>query len=241
MAIAYDTTTQGEQTGTSITQSHTCTGSDRLLLVGVTPGEASTSDIITGVTYNGVAMSLIDKQAETSGITVYIFGLVNPASGAHDYVISSSSSVAIKYCGVSYTGVKQTGLPDSVAKGTDADTSITMTTTTVADNCWLASVLSKHRNDSAGANTTRRGISASDNFAFYDSNGAKTPAGSYSLNSTLTGSPPTDTAYVVISFAPYVAPVGPANLKTRNGVVKANIKTINGVPIANVKSLNGVI
>jgi hypothetical protein len=41
-----------------------------------------------------------------------------------------------------------------------------------------------------------------------------------------------------IGFLP--APVGPANLKTFNGLAKADIKTIEGLAIGSVKTVNGL-
>lgn len=42
-------------------------------------------------------------------------------------------------------------------------------------------------------------------------------------------------------LATMTAPLGPANLKTFNGLAKASIKTINGLAIASVKSINGLV
>lgn len=43
----------------------------------------------------------------------------------------------------------------------------------------------------------------------------------------------------LIAIAP-ATPVGPANLKTVNGLVKASVKTVNGLAIGSVKTYNGL-
>ena len=107
MAIALDVGTSGGNNGggTSHTYSHTCTGSNLILFVGVSTN--SSSDLITGVTYNSVAMTLVDKQAGTSTNYSYLFYLINPATGANNVVVSASSSTTIYSGAVSYTGAKQ--------------------------------------------------------------------------------------------------------------------------------------
>jgi len=89
MAIAFDATTDGgNTTATSLTYSHTCTGSNRILFVSVIG--AIGSDNVTGATYAGAAMTLVDKQA--SARSTYLFYLIAPATGANNVVVSAGSS-----------------------------------------------------------------------------------------------------------------------------------------------------
>jgi len=67
-----------------------------------------------------------------------------------------------------------------------------------------------------------------------DSNGAKTPAGSHSMQVTASSS---TISGVMCSFAPSVA-AGPTNLKSLDTNVKANIKSYNTNVLANIKSIN---
>src|SRR3990167_3818009 len=151
MALALDTGTNGGNNGggTSHTYSHTCTGSDLILFVGV--GTNSSSDLISGVTYNTVAMILVDKQQGTSTNYSYLYYLITPATGAHDVVVSASSTCTIYSGAVSYTGAKQSGQPDSTNKGTETGATFTLSTTVVASNCWLISTITDF--DGAGAGT----------------------------------------------------------------------------------------
>src|SRR5688572_17175370 len=119
--IAFDATSNGGTTGTSHTHAHTCSGVNRILRVGV--GIESASDLVTGGTYNGVALTLIDKQQNAvANEWAYLFELVAPAPGANDIVVSASSSVAIRCVAASYTVARQIGQPDASSKATSTAT-----------------------------------------------------------------------------------------------------------------------
>lgn len=228
MAIAFDATSSGfTGSGTSLTFSHTCTGADRILFVGIMG--AVDNDYVTGVTYNGVAMTLVTKTLESSGSYYdYLFYLINPDSGANSVVISASPSSFIAACSISYTGASQSAQPDNsttYASG-GAATSHTISLTTVADNCWIMLTGIQHASfPTAGAGTTKRiGNPSTGSPVIFDSNAAKTPAGSTSLVVNLSSSD--NFGAIIASFAP---------------ALPSTIKTINGLAIASVKSINGVI
>jgi len=167
MAIAFDAQSNNgtSGTGTSVTLSHTCTGSDLILWVGLGIYEPSGGDCITGVTYNGVAMTQAIKYAASATEEVYLYYLVNPATGANDIVASASTTVdEFNVRASSFTGAKQTGVPDaSVSNQATSATSLTTTVTTIADNCWLVGMYNSNAsNVSAGTGTTfRNGITSS--------------------------------------------------------------------------------
>lgn len=203
---ALDTSTDGGITnpGTSHTFSHTCTGSDLILFVGVM-GDVTT-DRITGVTYNGVAMTLIDKILEGDDFPrwAYLYYLIAPATGAHNVVISASASIALGGSASSYTGASQTGQPDAsnknsgsnVASGVDYTTSVT----TIADNCWTV-MFTKNDSGTATASTgsTLRTSNAS-GLSMWDSNGVISPAGARSMSVQRNAT--SDWASVIASFSP---------------------------------------
>jgi hypothetical protein len=71
-AVAFDNATDLGivNPGTSLSHSHTVSGSNRVLLVGVfgdSIGTDTSCSKITGVTYNSVAMTLITKSSEFNG------------------------------------------------------------------------------------------------------------------------------------------------------------------------------
>lgn len=208
MAIAVDNSaalTNWVTTGTSQTIAYTCSGSDRLLLVGIMI--SSSSDLVTGVTYSGTAMSRQGTTNDAFGSNrFYLYSLIAPATGSNNVVISLSSSTSMSSVALSYTGVKQTGFPDSsvTSGGSTGTTSFSLNFTTVADNCWLACVgrdLDSAFTPSAG--TTDRVQTTVVPIQGSDSNGARTPAGSQSLAWTSGGSNRIG-GFVGVSFGPVV-------------------------------------
>jgi len=102
MAIEYGSTSTKDETGatsdTTLTWSHTCESDDNKLVVAC-GGRQS----ISGVTYNGVAMTLASSVNESYEYNA-IYYLDNPATGsAHDIVVTYSSSSAYRMgvaCGI---------------------------------------------------------------------------------------------------------------------------------------------
>ena len=223
MAIAYDTFTNGGfSSSTTHTYSHTCTGSDRILFVQAFIAE--NIDKITGVTYNGVAMDLVNKGTPLGARYNYLFVLAAPASGANNVVITCSSSSTPGGNSTSYTGANQTGQPDASQSQLVTGTTITNTVTTVADNCW-AVLVAIGAPSAASTNTTFRGANGTFGDAkMFDNNADITPAGDYTMTTTSNNSG--DTQYLQASFAPVPPP--------------PQLKTIGGLAIASVKSYNGL-
>ena len=196
MAIAFDATSNGGTTGTSLTFSHTTSGTNRLLMVYT----FFDNDTITGVTYNSVSMTKLDQiDFTTNRIAAWI--LVDPASGANDIVVSSSSSTPINAQGVSYTGCAQSGQPDAQgsAGGTSQSSPIDLTITVATTNSWLVGGVRVNGtgNSSAGTDTTQR-LSAN-GIQSYDSNAALA-TGSQTIQATFTS--PNDAGFVGASIAP---------------------------------------
>src|SRR5216684_143991 len=92
MAIAIDTTSHSNQnSGASLTWAHTVTaGSNMILDVGV---KILNSETCSGVTYNGVSLTQVSSKVQ-GAVTLYLFSLVAPATGAaHNIVASFSGSL----------------------------------------------------------------------------------------------------------------------------------------------------
>lgn len=206
MAIALDTTVNGGlSTSTSLTWSHTCTGSNLILIVSIN-GPVSSTDDVSGITYNSVALTKIRSQQIPSDRLVSLWYLIAPATGAHNIVASFTGT----YCAgisASYTGVRQSVQPDSSAVGTTSSGSgLTISTITATDNTWLVGGFGDASGGvvSAGANTVVRQSVTAEGNSYGDSNSAQTPAGSHSL--AVTG-PTTNWGGVVASIAVLGAPV----------------------------------
>jgi len=214
MAIAFDTAVDGgNNTGTSLTWSHTCTGSLGLLIVGFAGDNIGGADDITSVTYNSVAMTLADKQVNPSSggdRNTYLYFLLGPATGAHNVVISCSGSHLLQGGSASYTGVKASGQPDAHTVNAETSSSLkTLTTsvTTVADNCWTVLVENCYDGGTppvAGAGSTRRTFDATNGgWGIFDSNAVVHPAGSKSMTTTRASDPfGLEILHVMASFQP---------------------------------------
>lgn len=121
MAIAFDAATSAATAqGTSANISHTCSGSDRLLIVTVgTDGRAQS---VTSATYNGVALTRAIRRQHTNTDAFAGFEelwyLVNPATGTNTLVLNLSTSMQVQAVISSYTGVHQS-TPLGTAVGAD--------------------------------------------------------------------------------------------------------------------------
>lgn len=193
MAIALDSAPTGitdVALTNTITRSHTCTGSNLILFAAF---EAFTqSDVMTGATYNGVAMTRINYIGITGGgaQSSYLYYILNPATGANNIVGSASSVTLFRAYGASYTGVQQSGQPDGQNTATGTATSASLSITTTADNCWMVLLNTNDTGEpTAGTNSTRRTSTGGSGFGFFDSNGAITPPQAFSMGWSLTGTP----------------------------------------------------
>ncbi len=204
--IAYATSADGGNnggSGTSRTWSHTVSsGTDRYLFVGIVGDVSSGADDVSSVTYNGVAMTLIAKQLQgaTSGNRwQYVYGLANPDAGAHNAVVTFSSAHWILAGSIEYTGVQGV---DTYTTSTAFTNSKTTSLTTGVNKCWT--VLFSNGNastQSAGSGSTLRRQAADSFWAWFDSGADITPAGSYSMNTTMT--PGSGITHIMISIKPY--------------------------------------
>lgn len=204
--IAYATSADGGNnggSGTSRTWSHTVSsGTDRYLFVGFVGDTNAGNDDVSSVTYNGVSMTLVSKQLQnvnSGNRWTYVYGLANPASGAHNVVVTFASSHWILGGSIEYTGVQ--GI-DTYNSQTGFVTNLTSTITTGVDNCWTFIFSTSNGNaQTAGSGSTLR-LQAADNFwTWFDSGSAVTPAGSKSMN---TARPlGAGITHIMISIKPY--------------------------------------
>lgn len=95
-----------------------------MLLVGVV---RSADETITGITYDGVAMTAVPSSSASNGGVDGLewYRLIDPATGSNDVVVSFSADVgpdAVTSVALSYTGVNQTTPITVVATSTNKDT-----------------------------------------------------------------------------------------------------------------------
>jgi len=92
-AVTVDNTSTGSTDGgSSITVSHTTSGTYRLMLVGVSFNNDN-SETVTSVTYNGVALSLEGAETNSDDARVEIWSLVAPDTGTHNVVVTFSAAL----------------------------------------------------------------------------------------------------------------------------------------------------
>lgn len=186
MAIVFDAATNPSLvSAASITYAHTCTGTDRILFVGV----FARNQTVSSVTYAGVTMTEVGARVGPQGGAndyISMFVLPNPASGSNNVIVTIAGSAVLISGAVSYTGAAQTGQPDAYTDNDNTTESTTTTTvTTVADNCWVMGMVRAGTSGTttAGTGTTQRANTAG-YFQMYDKNGPVTPAGSASIITT---------------------------------------------------------
>lgn len=229
--IAFDTAVYGgfNLAVTSKSYSHTCTGSDLILIVMAWTSFGAKT--VSGVTYNSISMTEIgtDVDDASGNRHLSVWYLVNPTTGAHNVVLTLNTSGNISAISASYTGASQTGQPDNTAAQPTTTTGDLITSiTTVANNCWTILMVGGLGGlaSSAGAGTTVRFDEFADlGLVYADSNGAISPAGSTSLE--LTNASSQEYFGRIISISPSTGASG--GVKTVNGLAKASVKTWNGL------------
>lgn len=150
-AIAFDNSASCGTGTISVTcSSFIVAATNPAIVVGFT---VAGGDLTTGCTFNGVSMSLIDKQLAPTGTAYRYLYLLTANSGTHDVVCSAVSGAV--YADVeSYTGVNQSNTPDSSNKG-GAIGGVTVAVTVVAANCWLVAA---GENDGSATVTWTAGV-----------------------------------------------------------------------------------
>jgi hypothetical protein len=214
MAIAFDAATDlGNNGGIgALTANHTMgAGSSGLILACYNGDNFGGADDITSDTFNSVALSLLKKiTAATGGDRLsYIDGLLAPASGTHAVSITPGSAHLVQSGAVSYTGVKQSGLPDASTTNFSAQgaTSLTTSITTTVANCWVVLLEGCYDNGNApaaGTGATRRVFDATNGgWGIFDSGGPVVSPGSYSMTTTRSTNPfNLAIVHVLVSIAP---------------------------------------
>lgn len=204
MAIAYDTKNNATTGGgaSSLTFAHTCTGSDLILFVFTV--NHSHLGTMTGVTYGGVSMTLMESNDAPDNKGQRLWYLIAPATGANNVVASKDDSSGwIDAIAVSYTGASQTGQPDAeVVQATETTTSYSKSITTVADNCWIIwPMTNSGLTLTAGSNTTvlQQPTFGAHGTSFAAAHSDQTPAGSKTLAVTSSSQ---RFASIMASFAP---------------------------------------
>ena len=239
--ISYDATSDsGTKFGTSGSWNHTVTGSNTGLFAGSINTATSTKS--PAATYNSVSMTrqanLVAFNKEASA-----FYLTAPATGTNSLAMSFSSTGEWHGVGISFSGCDATSVLDGSNTGSATGANnVSMNVTTASNGTIVCDVVSNTRSytsASVGAGQTER-LKVDYNGGgdlFGSSTEVKTTAGTCAMSwSSSAGTGDWTQAGLGIKSGP----VGPANVKTVDGLAIASVKTVNGLAIASVKTINGL-
>ena len=176
-AVAFD--------ASSITTSHTSTGSDRVIYTTFfsTGGDTVTAVSIGGVGYTKICS--IQRPGSPTGRYQALWRAIAPPTGAQTITVTGAYALIAS---ASYTGANQTTQPDNGGTtGTAAaQSTLAIANTAVTDTSLLVGGFGNHNFIiSAGADTQNRADAAS-GVGMYDATAATSPAGSKTLTVTPT-------------------------------------------------------
>lgn len=109
MAVAHDASASAYSLGgvTSASWSHTASGSDRYVRVGIGDGGSATNQV-SAITYAGAAMAQVGNIESGSSGYACIYEKIAPSTGAQTVSITFSAAAYGAAGSSSYTGVHQT-------------------------------------------------------------------------------------------------------------------------------------
>lgn len=172
--------------------SHTCTGSDRYLTVGISMLSVAGSSV-SSITYNGVALSLIKAQASVSGaVRAELWGLTAPASGSNTIVVTLSASLDSIGGAVSFTGVHQVSPYEGANSATAtnvgaADATVDVTTVSVNDVCVDVVATDDTAITVGAGQISRNNVTGTLGSGAMSTEGPKNPAGAVTMSWTAVG------------------------------------------------------
>lgn len=149
------------------------------------------TDVLTGVTFNGIAAALIAKYVHADGYTQYLYFLANPPVGTYDVVTSYTTEfLVVGGVSVSYAGVKQS-TPTNYATNTATvlgGANYAANLTTAAAKSWLLMNFSDDHayTLNAGSATTKLVQTISPGMGIFDGGPYATP-GVQALNANSGG------------------------------------------------------
>lgn len=172
----------------------------------------SLAQTVTSITYAGVSLDLEGFKASVSGACrIECWGMVAPAMGANNIIVTLSGSIASGAAAVSYKGVQQFSPTEAfnTAQATNVGAAdATVNITSVTDNCWIHAALCTDDGSVTSNNTSRNNITGGlGTGADSDNNTPKMPAGSVTMSWTNVGAVQT---WSIAGYA--LRPAGTANI-----------------------------
>lgn len=193
--VTFDATAKSTAAAaTSLTYAHNCTGTSAQGLLVVATAITAATDLVTGVTYNGVAMTSAGTFKNNGSMAVHMWYLINPATGSNNIVVTASSSTNIAAVSTSWTNASGTIYGYGTATGSTTTPTINTTLISandmVVDNCMLNNILT------LTSNQTLRGGQTIGTVQQASSSDTTPAAGTNTMSYTGTSA-----AWVIASFA----------------------------------------
>lgn len=199
MAIAFDAFSAGTSGASPKTVAHTAAAPGANMAVYALVFN-DTADTVTGVTYDGNAMTQRAKEI-TNGFS-YIYEYIGTTTSGAKNVVASASSGTLYLSVITFTNVNAF---DAGSNNADfGSTTLNLPITTVADNAFAVAILydgGQTSTPTGGTNTTKAGANGdySGIVTFY-STAAFTPAGAKNLVANVTAGG--TNSWAIVSFSP---------------------------------------
>lgn len=173
MAVTFDNATGVTETGATnpVNYSHTVSGTERLLVVITSVNSFPTSPNVTGVTYNGVALTEMTGFGglyNDAGLDVRLQGwfLIAPDTGANTVAVTWSAGTGDRaMIAASFNGVHQSTPLSNGTNTTGTSTSPSINVSSAANNLVLAGFGVGQPTITEGGGQTNRNEQENINFA----------------------------------------------------------------------------
>mgnify|MGYP005608499671 FL=1 len=205
MALAVDTATDVAGAGAGpFTWSHTCAGSDRVLLVGISYYDSG--DTVSAITYNSVAMTVVPSSTVSNGqYTVSFYRLIAPATGSNTVSVTFTGNVFdFKAGSVSFTGADQTTPLGTAVTATGSSTTPSVTVTSATGEIVLDTLVIVHSGTLTVDGSQAQRWNGTGGFGFIKGGGS-TEAGASSTTMSWSNSTSQDWAVVGVPVKPVAA------------------------------------
>ncbi len=139
-----DEVSTGTTQGSVLTIPHTTSGTDRLMMVGVSINN-DFFETVSSITYAGVNLTLVTTRTEEDDARAEVWRLIAPPTGTHNVVITfSAAPTRGAVAGViTFTGVDQNNPISSVQTAEGTSTNASVTVSSAADEIVLGVIASE--------------------------------------------------------------------------------------------------
>lgn len=185
MAIAFVNSSVISDTGSAplgaTTMSYTVgSNANEGLLIWIMTNQIA-GNVVTAVTVGGNVATLVNAfYTGNQNIWSYCYEVEGPSSGSNIISITLSAGGDLRVGAHEFSGVNQSNMTAATSSVVGSSSPITLTVVTTQNNSWLACWARGNSSQPAASTGTTQRIS-NFNIDVGDSNGAKSPTGSYSM------------------------------------------------------------